>query len=160
MDYENLKNITINDYIKFLLEPILPVQLQIIKNEYIKFEAYKEPNEKFDRFGLRYDLDFLQKVKTRICLLPIQLMANFADKTTIESEAKFNKIKKFNIETYNYLNATTIGNTAHIFLNTTNDDVRQCCYDFLTKLIQYEIELSGLTAHFKQPQVIKPNFQA
>jgi hypothetical protein len=162
MNYENLKHITINDYIKSLLEPIFPDQLETMKQAYIEHGIYKEPNAEFDGFGLRYDIEFLNKVNTNVCFLPVQLMANFHDNVTKNFHKTFTikNVGKFDITNYKNYNATSVGNVAYIYLNTNDNELRQRCYEWLTELIRYEIELSGLTAFFKEPQVIKPKFHA
>lgn len=101
------------------------------------------PAEHFDKFGLRFPVEFLNKIGTSLVFLPLELMAEFVDvimKNGIDkndAEFIFNQIldKDFNIEqSWSLLNATTIGNLAYIALNCKNERAKEIAEDLLNKI--------------------------
>ena len=105
--------------------------------------AILEPTEKFDEYGLKFPIDYLKKISRTVIFFPLEIMANYADKTTVtavsNNDAEFNYYQVvdpvFNIEeAWPDINATSIGNLAYIALHCTNIITQQNAEEILNKI--------------------------
>lgn len=99
------------------------------KKEKYEKDFYKnnpKPRDKFDQYGLRYDISYLNNFGNNILLLPVEYMANYVDIITknlvdtndyilIETIKRDVDIEKSELPN---INATACGNMAYIYLNT------------------------------------------
>lgn len=160
MDISVLQYISINEFINQLFVIHNHKNLNLLKEHYVKSGTFEEPNKKFDENGLAYNPEHLKEVGPRICFLPVQLAACYADKKTIKNidNIVLSNIDVFSVDYYHFLDATGVGNIAYIYCNTKDKFVKDRCFVFLTKLIHHEIEMCGLYEHFKkEPKVIPLN---
>lgn len=117
------------------------------KSEYLKyyedvlltgvagFKMFK-PNEQFDEYGLRFNIDYLNSVGKNVVFLPLEFMSEYVDvvtKSAIDANDKefiFHQIHDldFDVEQmYESLNATAIGNLAYACLNSQDEKVKELC---------------------------------
>lgn len=94
-----------------------------------------EPFKEFDKNGLKFPIDYLQEVGAYIIFLPVEYMAHYADAVCVgftdsdfedfksQLNATFVAINSFD-SVFEQVNATSIGNLAHIYLNCNNEEIK------------------------------------
>lgn len=134
-----------------------------------KQKAYSEafymqhpaPKNKFDEYGLRYDIDYLGKIGSDIVLCPVEFMANYVDMVTkskidsdvnsfVESMSVESMITDIDEEYFTHLNATSLGNMAYAYLHTIGS-AKQSLKEMITKVFiwkanQYKKIIDSLSA--------------
>lgn len=99
-------------------------------NDQISQGVLKNPNAKFDDFGLRFDVDYLNRIGVNVIFLPLEIMAEYVDAVTKqmidnnEMGFEYNQIinPDFDVDQlYETVNATGIGNAAYVCLNSKNE---------------------------------------
>lgn len=109
-------------------------------------KAPKAPRKSFDENGLRYDINYLNKMFPRILFLPIEQQALFVDAVTFYN-CKFDwdpgEEDFLNPDTsLENINCTSIGNMAYIALNHLRPEVRE----------HHKQQLEGLKKRFSQTE--------
>lgn len=161
--YNTARNYTVDEFIESVLTIRTENEIAQLKKEYKALDLYQEPEKISDQYGLFQDYNHLKKISTRLCFIPIQLAADYADQICKNSlhEYSLKDIPAFDVDKYHFMNATSVGNIAYIYCNTKDKFVKDRCGVFITKLIKHELEMFGFDKHFKQePKVIKPIFHA
>jgi hypothetical protein len=108
---------------------------------------FVKPYSSFNEHGLRFDLQHLRDVKLMILLLPIEYMANYADKCTVtavdlddeeftqstmKSIAKIDSLDDERV--LHFIDVTSIGKLAYIILNHKNQKFKTDCEAVLNRL--------------------------
>ncbi len=106
--------------------------------------TFKRPNKKFNGYGLKFDIDYLNSIGSTPIVLPLEYMAEYSDMVTrgnieehdtefindfIDSSEQENDLSK--------INATAIGNCAYVALNCSKLSARQAAMKFLEKYFLY-----------------------
>jgi len=109
------------------------------------YNQFPRPSKSFDECGLRYDIDFLNKIGNDNVLAPIEFMEQYVDVVTKgyidDNEEDF--INNFSSdfpdeEGFNNINATAVGCLAYSYLNIKNEKVKQEIKDFIIKLFLWK----------------------
>lgn len=113
---------------------------------------FKDPITDFDILGYKYDVHYLKKARSYVAFLPVQLVSNFAHAHVVNflTYIKPHHLIPFLIDNYNNYHTDNIGNIAFIYCNHKDKEVTKKAKNILHNLIEYEIEIAGLNAHFKQ----------
>lgn len=87
MNISVLQHISINEFINQIFVLHNHKNLSLLKEHYIKSGTFQEPKKKFEN-GLAYSPEHLKEVGPRICFLPVQLAACYADKKRLKISTK------------------------------------------------------------------------
>lgn len=104
-------------------------------------KRYGKPNDKFDMYGLRYNIDQLNKIGGSIINIPLECMAEYVDvvtKNAIDKNDEFfilTQVLNVDYDKLNFskLNTTAIGNTAYVCLHCKDESARVMSEKFLEK---------------------------
>lgn len=105
----------------------------------------EKPQEGFDRWGLKFDISYLNQIGYNVIFFPLEILAEYADAVTksfIDEDNSefiykqcidfdFPKDKEIDL---NGINATALGNCAYIALNCNNAVASKQAEDFLDKV--------------------------
>lgn len=110
-----------------------------------------EPSPIFDKYGLRFPADYLQTIGVQVILFPLEIMANYADVTTVD--AVNNNDMNFIIQSGREImatsaeelirrgNATSIGNIAYVVLYSKDIIFAKSMEEFLERAFQVMVKL-------------------
>ncbi len=110
-----------------------------------------EPSPIFDQYGLRFPTDYLQTIGVQVILLPLEIMANYADAITVD--AVNNNDMNFIIQSGREVmatsaeeliergNATSIGNIAYVVLFSKDIMFAKAMEDFLERAFQVMVNV-------------------
>jgi hypothetical protein len=104
-------------------------------------ERYGKPSDKFDYYGLRYNIDQLNKIGGSIINIPLECMAEYVDvvtKTAIDkNDGLFILTQILNVDydklNCSKLNTTAIGNISYVCLHCKDESARIKSEKFLEK---------------------------
>jgi hypothetical protein len=105
----------------------------------------QKPKKSYDKYGLRFTWEYLNKIGKDVVFLPIELMCEYVDiitKNAIDSndlafireqvlDADFDAEKS-----YDYLNATSIGNIAYIAQHCSDNNAKIKAESFLNAVFE------------------------
>ncbi len=98
----------------------------------------------YDSNGLKYSLRHLNEIRFNIQNYPLNLMAEYADKETIDNcmnktwiAFQFQYIDPDNSYQIENANTTIMGNMAYIFLHSNDEAVRNKCIKFINARRDY-----------------------
>ena len=110
-------------------------------------KGLKFPNPEFDENNLRYDIDYLNQIGGLICMLPLEFMADYVDGICKGSMDENDGLMEEDVlstemsdEKISELNATALGNTAYIILNTKNEMAKHKCLDVLHRYMNFYLD--------------------
>lgn len=126
-----------------IITPLTDLQRQIFQDEYLS-QGFKLPNDNFNEFNLRYDIDYLNSVGGSACMLPLEFMAYYVDGICKESIDTQEGVMEESLleddisdESFTSMTATALGNMAYIILSTKNEKVKNTCLDSLRKYFDF-----------------------
>lgn len=102
-----------------------------------------KPEKDFDENGLRFPIEYLNKMSQNIIMFPLEIMAEYVDvrtKNYVDTKDDsfiFHAVidSDLNIEeTYDSINATAIGNMAYIAMFSHDEKARSITEDWLNKI--------------------------
>lgn len=100
------------------------------------------PNPKFDNNGLRFDIDYLNRIGGSICVFPLEFMADYVDVVCKESIDKQEGKMEQDIladdatdESLVDINATALGNLSYIVLHTKDELAKAKCLDIIWRYL-------------------------
>jgi len=89
----------------------------------------------YDEDGLKYSINHLKNIMDEIPYYPIEKQAEYADGICVSliddkehHDSEFDEINEGNVKEYQYFNlwnATSVGNTAYVALNSPYPDIRE-----------------------------------
>jgi hypothetical protein len=121
------------------------------KKEKYEKDFYKtnpKPKPKFDQYGLRYDISYLNNLGNNVLLSPVEYISNYVDiitKNLVDTNDYIfiQDIKRsVDIEKYKLcnINATACGNMAYVYLNTKDEYVKDYMKRNLLNLHIWKLE--------------------
>lgn len=125
---EQLKDAVLNDY-----------------NSLIESGELLKPNDEFNDYGLRFDVQYLNRIGLSLVLLPLEIMAEYVDivtKSNVDKglydfdESSYDMFR-INESQLQYTNATAIGNLAYICLNSKDTYIKTICEQSLNHIYDY-----------------------
>ena len=141
---------TIKEYI---FKPLTDGERQLIDKNIQ--ENFAIPAQEYNEYGLKFNMDELNRIGANVIMLPIEYMAKYVDiitKTNIDEnnpdflESQFHDFK-VSKENYKSCNATSCGNIAYIYLHCKDEKVKQICKQAIFDLL--EIHLEFVQTHLK-----------
>lgn len=126
----------------YTLQSLDENQLSILNNFCQKHHIYSGIiDKKFNNDGLRHSPEYLEHVGMKIILLPLELMANYADKTTIDTidsgnnmELAMHFLKATQDMSYMHI-CTKIGNMAYTALYAKDARLRSLTSGMLSETL-------------------------
>lgn len=127
----DLSKITFSEWINNNFERRIPEEhLKNMFSIYSEMYGFEQMKDDFDKDGLRFSVEFLNQIGTTISIIPVQALSLFCDYVTFHNYAdnkqEFeNQILSMGMDIgfgklIEQLNATSLGNMAFIYLNTSN----------------------------------------
>lgn len=110
--------------------------------------VFLRPSKEFDGFGSRFPIDYLNKIGLSIIFLPVEIMAEYVDKTTkqyIDENSQgfiqgvIDSLTLDN-ECYEDLNTTSVGNVAYCYVYSKNDVLKGLSLIWLNFLHKIEFD--------------------
>lgn len=126
--------------------PLTEETREIFRKEVIS-KGLKFPNPEFGEDNLRYDINYLNQIGAVICMLPLEFIADYVDRICKEAIDENSGIMEDTViaeeitdDTIREMDATALGNTAYIILNTKNEMARHKCLDVLYRYMNFYLD--------------------
>lgn len=132
---------------------LFSVTYGLIKNGMLGF-LVEEPSENYGPDGLRFSIDYLNKIGKYLIMFPVEDMVKYVDQMTkmsVDSKSSefmdtvLETLERFDItneESYQAINSTSIGNIAYVMENCNTEIIKDSCERFLNKILEKEINKS------------------
>lgn len=134
--------------------PIIKLSELNAEEKYVRIKQYEtlieagelvHANKDFNDYGLRFDVQYLNRIGLMLVLLPLEMMAeyvdvvtkSYVDKSIWDFDESSYGMFRINESQLQYTNATAIGNLAYNCLNSKDTYIKTICEQSLNKIHDY-----------------------
>lgn len=113
----------------------------------------EHPSNTFNEFGLKFSVDYLNRIGKNVIMFPLEIMADYVDEVT-KKYIDTNNLEFIDYQIHIFesdfksvdiiwenLNATSIGNLAYICLNSKNEKAKEVCEKILQDIF---VKMKGI----------------